>query len=107
MCLADCKKPRVDASAPVPVPGWECTWDEDECNCTPLTDAGTSSKHASCENREYETCVASHGMSRTPLSCTCMTGKSHPFDGGTWVRSYKLGDGDERVTQCPPIPTGK
>ena len=106
MCFADCKKPRADVSADpaaIAVPGWECSSDEDECKCTPISDAGmTPGKHPSCADG-YTQCVASYGMSPTPLECVCLSGKLHQEKGGSWVRHFKLGDGDEAVSQCPPI----
>jgi hypothetical protein len=74
----------------VSVPGWSCTWTESDCDCVPSSDAGA---HPGCAS-EYTHCVLSVGMRANQRECVCHAVAS----------SGKLGDGDERVSQCPPAP---
>jgi hypothetical protein len=85
-----CKHP------PVHVAGWRCHSQAHLCECQRV-----GGRHAvdpswtdeGCPQREEQlTCWASYGMGeKSPSYCVC-------------AGSFKKGDGDEHVSQCPPPP---
>ncbi len=101
-----CNKSKKAEDAYVDVPGWACSWDADKCSCVRVATQSVPehATHTGCNSPEYATrCVASTGMYPDYQWCTCMTGEVHKSgDGTSWVSTFKKGDGDVDVAQCPP-----